>query len=106
MKTTDIFEQYIDDDELDFEFETKGVSITDRDFSDMSFAEVDKLMFNPSHTTIGMEEMVNIIKDTQLIWYGKWEDAVMWINVNWDSLNGKYDVSQKGAVIYSLTVSH
>lgn len=89
MKTQDLF---TDDDEFDF--------------NNVDFESYQELLYNPVHVDINPDTIVDVIHNGQVIKTDEWEKVIDWINTDWDSLNGQYDVSQQGAVLHTIKVSH
>lgn len=89
MKTQDLF---TDDDEFEF--------------NNVDFESYQELLYNPVHVDINPDTIVDVIHNGQVIKTDEWEKVIDWINTDWDSLNGQYDVSQQGAVLHTIKVSH
>lgn len=75
------------------------------DFSNVDFESYDALKYNPVGVNIDPDTNVDLVRDAQVIRTGTWEEIVTWINDNFHSLNGKFDVSRGGAVLHTITLS-
>ena len=66
----------------------------------------DELMFNPTHVMIPEEEVVDLIDGNGTIIFTRSFKEVKYINHNWDSLTGKYEIAENMVVLYTFTISH
>ena len=76
------------------------------DMSNMSFTDFNQFMFNPVNVMIDDDEIVDLVKDANILHTDSWSNTIGWINDNWDKLNGTYTVSQRGVPLYSVRVAH
>lgn len=99
MKSEDLFNSDMNDDldldELDFNM---GL-----DYSDEQHPV--NTVYSPVHATIDPSSYVSLIQNAQAIKSGTWEEVSNWIEDNWASLSGHYQIGQNGAVIHSFTLA-
>jgi len=82
-----------------------AVDEEDFDFVNADFEAFDEMRFNPVGVNISDDTMVDVIQNAQVIKSGRWDSIVAWINDNYSSLTGKFDISHRGAVLYTVSLS-
>ena len=100
MKSKQIFENNMespDDDSLMFDF-------SDMNFSDMNNNEFE-LQFNPIHVQIDDSTIVDLIQNGMVIQSKPWGELIMWINDNFDLMNGIFKIAHMGSVLHTFSVS-
>lgn len=91
MISKDIFTP-VDEDEFEF------VSADIEDY--------DEMRFNPAGVHISDDTIVDVIQNAQVIKSGRWDNIVLWINDNYNKLNGQYDIAHQGAVLYTVKLAN
>ena len=74
-------------------------------FNNTDFETYDEMRFNPTGVHIADDSVVDVIQNAQVIKTDRWDATVTWINDNYTTLTGKFDISQRGAVLYTVTLS-
>lgn len=99
MKSKDIFEQ--------FDYEISDETLNDEDFSDMGFDDLSNfvLQFNPIHVQINPDTIVDLVQNARVINTMPWNKMIEFINTNFDDMNGTYNVSENGMVLFSFDAS-
>lgn len=84
----------IDDDQIEF------------DLVDFELDEFIRNPFRATHADIDPNARVDIVKDGQVLFSGRWSEAQIWLDDNFNNLNGTYMVAQAGQVIHDFTIAH
>ena len=88
------------------QFDTEDDSQIEFDLVDFELDEFIRNPFRATHADINPNALVDIIKDGQVLFSGHWSDAQVWLDLNFDTLNGTYLVAQAGQVIHDFTIAH
>lgn len=63
-------------------------------------------IINPMSVVIDPNTYVEVIKNDDYIYEGYWGEVVDWLEDNWDSLSGSYDIVRDGETVHSFTVAN
>ena len=75
------------------------------DFVSADIETYDEMRFNPVGVHISDDTIVDVIQNAQVIKSGRWDSIVAWFNDNYHELNGNFDISHRGAVLYTAKLS-